>query len=114
MVANVGSDQWNYQVRDLAAAVAQTVPNVEVSVNKSAQPDKRSYRVSFEKFRRLAPEYQPEMDLQAAIRDLRDGLMKMDFADREFRNSHLIRLNVLKDLKKNGHVTEDLRWLAAD
>ena len=54
------------------------------------------------------------MDLQAAIRDLRDGLMKMDFADREFRNSHLIRLNVLKDLKKNGHVTEDLRWLAAD
>ncbi len=114
VVANVGSDQWNYQVRDLAAAVAQTVPNVEVSVNKSAQPDKRSYRVSFEKFRRLAPEYQPEMDLQAAIRDLRDGLMKMDFADREFRNSHLIRLNVLKDLKKNGHVTEDLRWLAAD
>ena len=47
LTVNVGSDAWNYQVKDLAAAVAKLVPNVEVSINKDAQPDKRSYRVNF-------------------------------------------------------------------
>ena len=107
---NVGSDEWNYQVRDLAAAVSKAIPNVEISINQNAQPDKRSYRVSFETFRRLAPQYQPQMDLHAAIEDLRMGLEKMNFTDCEFRNSHLIRLNMLKDLKAQGCLTEDLRW----
>ncbi|MBS0169878.1 MAG: SDR family oxidoreductase [Nitrospira sp.] len=110
---NVGSDQWNYQVRDLAAAVSKAIPNVDISVNQNAQPDKRSYRVSFEKFRRLAPQYQPEVDLHAAIADLSQGLQRMGFDDREFRNSHLIRLNVLKDLKAGGYLGEDLRWVVS-
>lgn len=108
---NVGSDGWNYQVRDLAAAVSKAIPNVEISINQNAQPDKRSYRVSFEKFRRLAPQYQPETTLDDAIVDLKTGLEKMGFADREFRSSHLIRLNMLKDLKLQGCLSEDLRWL---
>lgn len=108
---NVGSDEWNYQVRDLAVAVSKAISNVEISINQNATPDKRSYRVSFEKFRRLAPQYQPEMDLDAAILDLKTGLEKMGFADREFRNSHLIRLNMLKDLKLQGSLSEDLRWI---
>ena len=111
LAINVGSDGWNYQVRDLATAVSQAIPHVEISINKNAQPDKRSYRVSFDKFRQLAPEYQPEIDLPAAIRELRDGLEMMGFADREFRNSNLIRLNTLKDLKAQGCLTEDLRWV---
>lgn len=109
---NVGSDEWNYQVRDLATAVSKAIPSVEISINQNAQPDKRSYRVSFEKFRRLAPQYQPEMDLAAAILDIRTGLEKMEFSDREFRQSHLIRLNMLKDLKLQGCLSEDLRWVS--
>lgn len=109
---NVGSDEWNYQVKDLAAAVSKAIPNVEISVNQHAQPDKRSYRVSFEKFRRLAPQYQPQVDLHAAIADLSQGLQNMRFEDRDFRNSHLIRLNVLKDLKSRGYLGEDLRWIS--
>ncbi|HNI67729.1 MAG TPA: SDR family oxidoreductase [Nitrospira sp.] len=113
LAVNAGSDGWNYQVRDLAAAVSKAIPNVEISINPNAQPDKRSYRVSFEKFRNLAPQYQPEIDLHAAIDDLRQGLQAMGFADQEFRNSHLIRLNVLKDLKARGCLGEDLRWVPA-
>ena len=30
---NAGSDGWNYQVRDLAAAVSKAIPNVEISIN---------------------------------------------------------------------------------
>ena len=39
---NVGSNEWNCQVKDLAEAVAQAIPGVEVSINENAPPDKRS------------------------------------------------------------------------
>ena len=47
VAVNTGSNQWNYQVRDLAESVAKVMPGVEVSINKDAEPDKRSYRVDF-------------------------------------------------------------------
>ena len=55
LAVNVGSDRWNYQVKDLANAVAQAIPGVDVSLNKDAQPDKRSYRVNFELFGETGP-----------------------------------------------------------
>jgi len=112
LAVNVGSDKWNNQVKDLAEAVTKVIPKVEVVINKNAQPDKRSYRVSFEKFKRLAPDYQPEVDLITAITDLKEGLQAMNFHDRDFRNSKLIRLNVLKNLKNDGYLTDGLQWTA--
>jgi nucleoside-diphosphate-sugar epimerase len=110
LTVNVGSDAWNYQIKDLAAAVAKLVPNVEVSINKDAQPDKRSYQVSFEKFSKLAQGFLPAVDLQSAVKDLRDGLVAMQFRDHEFRTGELIRLVTLKRLRESGQLTDDLVW----
>ncbi len=53
LAVNIGSDEWNYQVKDLAEAVAKVMPEVDVSINKNAQPDKRSYRVEFWTFQKV-------------------------------------------------------------
>jgi nucleoside-diphosphate-sugar epimerase len=113
LAVNAGRDDWNWQVRDLADAVARVVPGTEVSVRPDAPPDKRSYRVSFARFRELAPRHQPRMDLEEAIRDLRAGLGRMAFADAEFRESELMRLNVLQRLRGEDELTDDLRWTGA-
>jgi len=110
LAVNVGSDEWNYQVRDLAEAVARVIPDVEVSINKNAQPDKRSYRVSFDLFKKLAPHHQPEVDLITSIQDLKVGLEAMRFTDADFRNSRLMRLKVLTELRSRGLLTEKLDW----
>jgi nucleoside-diphosphate-sugar epimerase len=110
LTVNAGSDAWNYQVKDLAAAVANLVPNVEVSINKDAQPDKRSYRVNFDKFSKLAQGFLPMVDLQSAVKDLHDGLMAMQFRDQEFRTGELIRLVTLKRLRESGQLTDSLVW----
>lgn len=110
LTVNAGSDRWNYQVKDLAEAVAQVIPGVEVSINKDAQPDKRSYRVSFEKFQQLAAGYVPEVDLISAISELRDGLSAIDFRDENFRQSRFIRLNTLTQLKQQGLLSNELEW----
>ena len=105
---NVGSDGWNWQVRDLAEAVARAVPGARVSINTQAPPDKRSYRVDFRAFAALAPEHQPRMSLDGAIERLRRGLQEIAFADGDFRNSDLMRLRVLEDLVQSKALRPDL------
>lgn len=113
LVVNAGSNDWNYQVKALAEAVAALVPGVEVEINKAAQPDRRSYQVDFSLFRKLAPEHQPRYDLATTIRELKDGLEAMQFRDQDFRRSQLMRLNTLSRLRTEGRLSEDLRWINA-
>jgi nucleoside-diphosphate-sugar epimerase len=110
LAVNVGSNEWNYQVRQLAEAVAEVVAAVKVSINKNAMPDKRSYRVNFELFKQLAPAYQPDMDLISTIKELKNGLEEMEFRDPDFRNSNFIRLKVLTNLRNKGYLSENLKW----
>ena len=110
LAVNAGSDEWNYQVRDLAKAVAEVIPDVTVSINKEAMPDKRSYRVNFDRFKRLAPDHQPEVDLITSIKELKNGLEEMGFNDADFRNSQYMRLRVLTDLRHKGYLSENLEW----
>ena len=110
LAVNAGSDAWNYQVRDLAEAVAQAIPGTEVSLNPDSPPDQRSYRVDFSRFRKLAPDHQPQVGLDLAVRGLREGLERMGFADRGFRQSRLIRLRALARHLEEGRLDERLQW----
>jgi UDP-glucose 4-epimerase len=110
LAINAGSDDRNYQVRDLANAVARAVPGTEVSINTSAPVDSRSYKVDFGLFRSLAPNHQPVVDLDQSIKNLIDGLKKMNFKDSEFRSSDLMRLKVLQGHIDGDRLDEGLRW----
>jgi nucleoside-diphosphate-sugar epimerase len=110
LVVNAGADTWNYQVKELAAAVAEAVPGTKVSINTSAPPDRRSYRVDFSRFASLAPDYVPAQTLSETIAALKDGLNEMGFADRDFRNSKHIRLKVLDGHIASGRLLPSLRW----
>jgi len=110
LIVNAGSNSWNYQVKTLAETVAEVIPGIDVSINKAAQPDKRSYKVDFSLFEKLAPAHQPQYDLRATIQELKVGLEAMHFQDQDFRKSSLMRLNTLSALRKSNLLTEDLRW----
>ena len=110
LAVNAGSNEWNYQVRELAEAVADVITDVTISINKDAMPDKRSYRVNFDRFKRLAPDHQPEVDLITSIKELKNGLEEMGFNDADFRNSQYMRLRVLTDLRHRGYLSDNLEW----
>ncbi len=111
VVINAGSNTWNYQIKDLAEAVATEVGNVSVSINTDAPPDKRSYRVNFDRFTSLADGYQPKMDLVTTVAELRYGLQAMHFDDKDFRESNLIRLKVLTGYRNNNLISPDFKWV---
>jgi nucleoside-diphosphate-sugar epimerase len=110
VAVNVGADEWNYQVKDLAHAVSQLIPGTSVSINENAQPDKRSYRVDFGLFRRLAPDHQPRVDLTSSIQEIKEGLTSLSFNDANFRDSKFMRLKALTALRDRGLLDENLKW----
>jgi len=110
LAINAGSNKSNYQVKDLANAVSSLIPDTKISINKDALPDKRSYSVDFSLYESLAPEFQPIVSLEESIRRLRDGLKKMNFADKDFRQSPFMRLNTLRKHMNQGWLGKDLRW----
>ncbi len=107
---NAGRDESNYQVSDLAEAVARHVPGATVAINTNAPPDKRSYRVDFSLFRSLAPDSIPQVSLDQSITRLREGLVGMGFADKDFRASPYMRLKTLERHMAAGRLGTDLRW----
>lgn len=113
LAVNVGSRKWNYQVKDLACAVADIIPGTRVSINADAQPDRRSYCVDFGVFSSMAPDYQPLMTLESTILDLKGSLEKMRFSDVEFRQSNYMRLKVLESHVREGYLNKDLEWAIA-
>ena len=108
LIVNVGSNEWNCQVKDLANAVAQAIPGVEVSINTNAPPDRRSYRVSYDLFKELAPAFQPLSDLKTTILELKDGLQRAGFQDPAYRESHFMRLNVIRKFREEGLLNDKL------
>lgn len=108
LVINTGSNQWNYQVKELAETVKKCFSGIEVDINQNAQPDKRSYKVSFDLFKKLAPEHQPEVSLPNAVEELKRGLQFIGFSDKNFRQSELIRLKSLSRLIENDFLDRNL------
>ena len=110
LAVNTGSNAWNFQVRQLADAVAEALPGTEVTVNPDAPPDKRSYRVSFDRFAALAPEWRPRRSLEEVIGELAAGLRALDFSDERFREGPFIRLHTLDRHRRAGLLDDTLRW----
>ena len=114
LVVNAGSNEWNYQVGELAEAVAAAIPGTRVSINREAPPDKRSYRVDFSLFRALAPGHVPQVSLAETVQELRAGLEAMRFNNPDFRDSSFMRLKVLDQLRTRCLLNDALEWMLPD
>ena len=110
LTVNTGSNEWNYQIKDLAFAVRDSLGECNVSINENAEPDKRSYKVEFSKFRELAPNNNPIISLENAVSGLLNGLRAFGFDDMNFRESDLIRLNVLRGHISSSRLNNLLEW----
>jgi nucleoside-diphosphate-sugar epimerase len=110
LIVNAGSNEFNYQIKELAYQVADSIGNVEVSINTNASPDTRSYKVNFDYYKSLAPHHYPKMSLVDSINELYEGIMNSPSITTDFRNSHFIRLSTLRDLLSKNLINDQLKW----
>jgi len=110
---NIGGPDENYQVRDLAEIVRDTVPGCEVIYAGSGDPDPRSYRVDFGKFARAFPEFRFNWDAPRGAAELHDAYRAAGLTYEDFEGDRFVRLRRLRLLLDGSRLDERLRWQEA-
>lgn len=107
---NVGRDDQNYRISEIAQIVKETVPGCEIAFADDAGPDKRNYRADFSKIARVLPEFQPQWDARKGARQLLDAYRAVGLQLGDFEGPRYRRIDQLKRLMAEGHLGADLRW----
>ena len=106
---NIGSEKWNFRIIDLAYKISTLMPGTKVLLNNTLNHDKRSYKVNFGLYKKLAPKHQPSMNFKKAVNELANFLKKEKNNLKNFRNSpKWSRLARLKYLVKNKKINKRL------
>lgn len=109
---NIGANAENYQVRDLAEIVRQTVPNCVVEYAGTGGPDPRNYRVDFGKLTRALPEFKTLWNARLGARQLHDAYQRVGLAEEDFQGRRYVRMKQLRHLLSGGRLDSTLRWQA--
>lgn len=105
---NVGRTEHNYRIREIASIVAEVVPDCRLEFASNAGPDKRSYRVSFEKIARVLPEFKPQWDVRKGAEQLYAAYTSsgLTLEQLEGRYQRIVHIKLLMD---EGLLDADLR-----
>jgi nucleoside-diphosphate-sugar epimerase len=106
---NVGQTVENYRIRHLAEIVAEVVPGCSVEFADDAGPDKRSYRVSFEKIRRSLPAFKPQWSARMGAEQLYKAYRESGLTLEDFEGERYQRIAHIKKLLADGILNSDLR-----
>ncbi len=107
-VFNVGSNENNYTVRQIAETVAEEFPGCELSFGDPGQ-DNRSYKVNFDKIHRVLG-FTCDWDLAAGAKQLHDVFTSVALDDETFTGRGHTRLKQIKYLVQTGQVDRQLFW----
>lgn len=109
---NVGIENGNYTVRDLAEAAQRAVQGSTLSFTGEHGKDSRTYKVSFKKIlTQLKDYFKPAWDLDRGGKELVDFFSKVKFSEEDFRGRRCNRLSQIKHLKDLGRLDENLFWV---
>lgn len=107
---NVGRTEENYQIRDLAEIVNETVPECRVEYAKGGSPDTRCYRVDFSKITRLLPEFKPQWTARRGAKELYEAVQRVGLQLEDFEGPRYKRISHIQQLLSSGQLDANLRW----
>jgi nucleoside-diphosphate-sugar epimerase len=110
---NVGRNSENYQMRQLAEVVRETVPNCTISFAEGAEPDKRNYRVDFTKYTNAFPNHQLRWDVRKGARQIYESYRTYGLKRDEYEGTRYKRIAQIRQLLGAGELDETLRWKAS-
>ncbi len=105
---NIGATEENYQIRDVAQIVQETVPDSEIRLADTAGPDIRDYRVDCSKVADTVHEFSPVWTVRKGAEEVYDAYLRYGLDDDLF-GERLLRIKTIKAKQARGLVTEDLR-----
>ena len=109
-VFNVGLTEENFRIRELAEIVAETVPGCRIEYAPDGGPDKRCYRINFDKIRRMLPSFRPQWTARKGAQELYDAYRAAGLRAEDMESGRYVRLTNIRRLLKSGQLDASLRW----
>jgi nucleoside-diphosphate-sugar epimerase len=128
LVLNVGADENNFQVIQLAHTIQKAVPGCDLKfLANNPELDKeglikdrkvnygggdtRTYKVSFKKIKTVFPEFECEWSIDRGVQDMVSQFKSLSLSNVVFNSRGFYRLQQLEYLHANGYLSDDLFWL---
>ncbi len=107
---NVGRNDENYRIRELAEIVSEVVPGCRVEYAPGGGPDLRCYRVNFDKIGRLVPGFQPKWSAREGAQELYSAYRQVGLKFEDIESGRYVRIAEILRLQKAGRLDLSLRW----
>lgn len=107
---NVGRNEDNLRVREIADMVKAVVPNCTIRYAEGGGPDPRCYRVDCSKIARTLPGFRPLWTVRRGIEQLYGAFTTAGLTSVEFLGHRYLRLKQIRRLQDEGRLSENIRW----
>ena len=113
-VFNVGTNRDNYQIKQIAQIVRDTVPGCVLKFAPGASADKRCYRVDCSKLPNTIPSFKPVWNAKKGAAQLYQSYKKIGLKLEDFEGPKYQRIGHIKFLLKNQMIDNSLRWVKTE
>lgn len=126
LVLNVGDENNNLQVIEIAKKVQACVPGCELKYLKENPEldkeglvrdlkvkqgvDTRTYKVSFAKVQKVFSGFKCDWSVENGIKDMVDKFKSMKLTEAQFKNKNFYRLQKIEQLYRDHLLSDELRW----
>lgn len=93
---NIGGNEENYQVKDVADYVQKLVPSASIKFTGEVGDDPRNYRVNFDLLNTLVPGFKLDYTLASGMEELNQKYITKGFSQEDFDGDRYVRLRTLK------------------
>jgi nucleoside-diphosphate-sugar epimerase len=108
-ILNIGSNDQNYRVREVAEIVAENFPGCTTTFGVQGA-DNRSYRVSFDKLAKHLPDFKCDWDVPKGAKQFHELFQQIDFTKEDFLSRGFTRLKQLEYLIRTQQIDQDFFW----
>lgn len=106
LAVNVGGNDDNYRIREVAEIVHDNVDGSEITIADKAVPDPRNYRVTFDLLNETLPDFSLEWSVRTAVPVMHDEYREREGFSAEFEGGRYTRLVTLQAKMAEGALPE--------
>jgi len=109
-IFNVGRNEDNLRVSEVAEIVRRTVPGTTVEILSRVSSDERTYRVNFDKITGALPHFKPVHTVHGGIEQLYRDYLRLGLVKEDLDAPRFFRVRWMKHLMATGRLNKELRW----
>lgn len=110
-IFNIGFSENNFQVKDIVELIKKELPKCDTIYTGEHGKDSRSYKVNFDKFKRVFPHVKQKWPMKKSIKDLIDKLKQIEYNGAHFQHKTYTRLAELNKIIRQNKINRSLFWV---